>query len=89
MVTLHRPRRNGSGGSTRIGPVHLPRPPSVDHGVVSFLWAFGLGVLLWGFLLAIGMSKPSAFIVAVVAACVIFVYVRLYGEDEPRRRTPR
>ncbi|HEY7693946.1 MAG TPA: hypothetical protein VH816_16535 [Gaiellaceae bacterium] len=69
--------------------MHLPRPPSIDHGVISFLWAFGLGVLLWGFLLAIGVSKPSAFILAVVAACVIFVYVRRYGEDEPRRRTPR
>jgi hypothetical protein len=66
--------------------VHLPKPPSVDHGIMSFVWAFGLGVLLWAFLLAIGMSKPSAFILAAVAACAIFLYVRLYGEDEPRRR---
>jgi ABC-type nickel/cobalt efflux system permease component RcnA len=69
--------------------VHLPRPPSIDHGVLSFVWAFVLGVLLWGFLLAVGMSKPAAFIVAAVAACAIFVYVRLHGEDEPRRRRSR
>jgi hypothetical protein len=69
--------------------VHLPRPPSVDHGVVSFIWAFVLGVLLWAFMLAIGVSKPTAFIVAALAACAIFLYVRLYGEDEPRRGSQR
>jgi hypothetical protein len=35
------------------------------------------------------VSKPTAFIVAVVAACVIFVFVRMYGEDEPRRGVQR
>jgi hypothetical protein len=65
--------------------VHL-RPPSIDHGVISFVWAFVLGVLLWAFMLSVGISKPTAFIVAAVAACAIFLYVRLYGEDEPRRR---
>jgi hypothetical protein len=56
---------------------HL-RPPSIDHGIISFIWALVLGVLLW------------AFIVAALAGCAIFLYVRLYGEEEPRRRrTPR
>jgi hypothetical protein len=67
--------------------VHL-RPPSIDHGIVSFVWAFVLGVLLWAFLLAIGISRPTAFIVAAVAACAIFLYVRVYGEDEPPKRRP-
>jgi peptidoglycan/LPS O-acetylase OafA/YrhL len=67
----------------RIDPMHL-RPPSIDPGITSFVWAFVLGVLLWGFLLAIGISKPASFIIAALAACAIFVYVRLYGEDEPR-----
>jgi hypothetical protein len=40
-------------------------------------------------MLAVGVSKPTAFIVAVVAACVIFVFVRMYGEDEPRRGVQR
>ena len=66
--------------------MHLPRSPSVDHGVSSFIWAFVLGVLLWAFMLAIGVSKPTAFILAALAACAIFLYVRLYGESEPRRR---
>jgi hypothetical protein len=69
--------------------MHLPKAPSVDHGIVSFIWALVLGVLLWAFMLAVGISKPTAFIVAAVATCVIFVYVRIYGEDEPRRGTHR
>jgi hypothetical protein len=68
--------------------MHL-RPPSTDHGVISFVWAFVLGLLIWGFLLAVGFSKPAAFILAAVAACAIFLYVRLHGEDEPRRRSSR
>jgi hypothetical protein len=48
-----------------------------------------LGVLLWAFMLAIGVSKPTAFIVGALAACAIFLYVRLYGEDEPRRGPQR
>lgn len=68
--------------------MHL-RAPSTDHGVISFVWALVLGLLIWGFLLAIGFSKPGSFIIAAVAACAIFLYVRLYGEDEPRRRSSR
>jgi hypothetical protein len=68
--------------------MHL-RAPSTDHGVISFVWALVLGLLIWGFLLAIGFSKPGSFILAAVAACAIFLYVRLYGEDEPRRRPSR
>jgi hypothetical protein len=69
--------------------VHL-RPPSIDHGIISFVWAFVLGVLLWAFMLGVGISRPTAFIVAAVVACAIFLYVRLYGEDEVRpRRSPR
>ena len=67
--------------------MHL-RPPSIDHGVISFIWAFVLGVLLWAFMLSGGISKPTAFIVGAVAACAIFLYVRRYGEDEPRERRP-
>jgi heme O synthase-like polyprenyltransferase len=61
------------------------RPPSVDHGIVSFIWAFVLGLLLWLFMLGIGISKATSFIVAALVAFGIFLYVRLYGEDEPRR----
>jgi hypothetical protein len=67
--------------------VHV-RPPSVDHGVISFVWALVLGVLLWLFMVGIGISKPTSFIVSALAGCGIFLYVRLYGEDEPPPRRP-
>ena len=64
---------------------HLPRPPSFDHGVVSFLWGIGLGLFIWLGLLAIGISKATAFIFAALAAAGIFLYVRIYGEEELKR----
>ena len=69
--------------SVSIDGVHL-RPPSVDHGVVSFLWALGLGLFLWLGMLAVGVEDATALILAAVAAGAIFLYVRLYGGDEPR-----
>ena len=65
--------------------MEIPRPPSVDHGVLSFLWAFGLGLYIWLGLIAVGVSKGPAFIFAVVAAAGIFLFVRLYGEEEVRK----
>ncbi len=63
------------------------RPPSIDPGVTSFLWAFGLGVYLWLFMLAIGIDTATASILAALAFCAIFLFVRLYGEEElPRYR---
>jgi hypothetical protein len=64
--------------------MHL-RPPSIDHGVISFLWAFGLGLYIWLGMLAVGISKAPSFILAAVSAFLIFLYVRIYGEDEPGR----
>ena len=64
--------------------MHL-RPPSVDHGVVSFLWALGLGLFIWIGQLAIGVSNATAVIVAALAAGAIFLFVRVYGEDPPGR----
>ena len=64
--------------------MHPPRPPAVDHGVVSFIWAVVLGLFIWAGLLAVGASQATAVLLAVVAAFLIFVYVRLYGEEEIR-----
>jgi uncharacterized membrane protein YdjX (TVP38/TMEM64 family) len=64
--------------------MHL-RPPSFDHGTVSALWAIGLGVLILLGALAFGLDKGTSFVVAALAAAAIFVYVRLYGEEELRR----
>jgi hypothetical protein len=63
--------------------VHL-RPPSIDPGITSFLWALGLGLFIWLGLLGIGISQGTALIVALLSFGAIFVLVRLYGEDSPR-----
>ncbi len=64
--------------------MHL-RPPSIDHGVASFVWAFGLGIFICLGLLAVGVSKATAFIFAGLGAGAIFLYVRVFGEEQPRR----
>ncbi|TMM06647.1 MAG: hypothetical protein E6G02_04500 [Actinobacteria bacterium] len=65
---------------------HIPRPPSVDHGVISFLWAVGLGAYIYYGSLAVGVSAGTAFIFAALAAFAIFVFVRVSGENTPPRR---
>jgi amino acid permease len=61
------------------------RMPSIDHGVVSLAWAIGLGIFIWFGLRAVDVGNAPAFAIACVAAFLIFLYVRVYGEDEPRR----
>jgi hypothetical protein len=67
--------------------VHL-RLPAWDRGVTSFLWGFSLGLYLWLGMLAVGVSGATAFIIAAVSGAAIFLVVRLYGGDEPRRPPP-
>jgi hypothetical protein len=70
--------------------MHPPRPPSIDHGVVSFIWGVLLAAYIWGGLLAIGMTQVTAAILGAVCGGAIFLFVRIYGEDEPKRpRTSR
>jgi hypothetical protein len=64
--------------------VHVPRPPSIDHGIISFIWALFLALFIWGGLLAVGVSRATAFILAVVAGFGIFLFVRVFGEEEVR-----
>ena len=65
---------------------HLPRPPSFDHGVTSFLWGFGMGFYLWIFLLAVGVSGGTSFILGVLLALATFLFVRVLGEPEFRKQ---
>ena len=65
-------------------PVHL-RPPSFDHGFISFLWAVGLALFIWIGLRAVGVANATAFVIACVSGFAIFLLVRIYGEEEPRR----
>ena len=61
--------------------MHL-RPPSIDPGVTSFLWAFGLSLYLWLFMLAVAVDLALASILSALAFCAIFLFVRLFGEEE-------
>jgi hypothetical protein len=63
---------------------HL-RLPAFDHGVTSFLWALFFGLFIWIGGSAVGFGSAMSFIVGCVGGFLIFLYVRVYGEDEPRR----
>ena len=63
-----------------------PRPPSIDHGVVAFIWAVGLGIFIYFGLLAIGENGATAIVVSLVSFAGIWLFVRLRGEETPRRR---
>ena len=60
------------------------RFPARSNTATAFWWAFGFGVYIWLGGVAIGWPSATSFVVAVVAGFAIFVYVRLYGEDERR-----
>ena len=63
---------------------HL-RPPSIDKGVSAFLWSFGFFLYLWLGMMSVGVNGMTAFILSAVAGGAIFLFIRIYGEDRPRR----
>ena len=63
---------------------HL-RPPSVDKGVSAFFWAFGFFLYLWLGMIALGITKGTAFVLSAVAGGAIFLFIRLYGEGRATR----
>ena len=71
----------GVGASTGA-----PRPPSIDQGVVAFIWAAGLAVFIYFGLVAIGASDATSIVLALVSFAAIWLLVRLRGEDVPPRR---
>lgn len=64
--------------------MHL-RAPSVDKGVSAFLWALFFFLYLLLGMLAVGVAKGNAFIFSALAGFGIFLYVRIFGEETPRR----
>lgn len=62
--------------------MHL-RMPSIDQGVQAFAWALFFFLLLWVGMLALGVSGATSFILSLVAAGAIFLFVRLRGGDAP------
>jgi len=67
--------------------MHL-RMPSIARGITSFLWAFFFFLLIWIGGVAVGFSNATTFIIGAVAGFLIFLYIRVYGENEPRRPAP-
>jgi hypothetical protein len=65
--------------------MHL-RAPSVDQGVHAFGWSVVFFLYLWLGALAIKIPDGLAFVVALVAAGAIFLFVRTRGGDHPRPR---
>jgi hypothetical protein len=60
--------------------MHL-RPPSIDRGVTSFLWAAGLGLFIWLGLVGVGMSRGTALLLSLLSFGGIFLFVRTRGGD--------
>lgn len=58
-------------------------PPSIDQGVIAFVWAVVLGVYIYFGLLAVGTSGAFAIVIAMVSAAAIWLFVRTRGEDRP------
>ena len=61
--------------------MHL-RMPSIDQGVQAFIWALIFFLILWLGMLAVDVSQATAFILSLVAAGAIFLFVRLRGGDD-------
>ena len=62
--------------------MHL-RMPSIDQGVQAFAWALFFFLLLWFGMWLLGISNATSFIISLVSAGAIFLFVRLQGEDRP------
>ena len=77
---------NRSSANVRVSEVPHFRPPSIAHGVVSFIWGLFFGAFIWSGMLSVGVTGGTSFIFGAVAGFLIFLYVRVYGADERRAR---
>ena len=57
--------------------LHLP---SIDPGVMAFVWALLLGLYVYFGLIAIGSSGAFAIVIALLSFAAIWLFVRLRGE---------
>ena len=66
-----------------IAAVHRPNPPSIDPGVMAFVWALLLALYVYFGLKAIGATGATSIVLALLAFAAIWLFVRLRGEDRP------
>ena len=59
------------------------RAPSIDKGVIAFVWAVVLGTYLYFFLVVTGSTGAFSFVVSAISAAGIWLFVRTRGEDAP------
>ena len=59
------------------------RAPSIDPGVMAFIWALLLSAYVYFGLLSVGTSGAFAFVIAVLSFAGIWLFVRLRGEECP------
>ena len=77
---------NYAAGAGLVTPFCLSTQlAAIDQGVKAFLWALFFFLYLWLGMLAVNVGKGTSFVVAAVAGGAIFLYIRIYGEDRPRR----
>jgi hypothetical protein len=60
--------------------MHL-RAPSIDQGVLAFIWSVVFFLFMWLGALAIEIPGGLAFVVSLLAAGAIFLFVRTRGGD--------
>jgi hypothetical protein len=60
------------------------RAPSIDQGVHAFGWSVVFFLYMWLGALMIDVPGGLAFVVSLVAAAAIFLFVRTRGGDQPR-----
>ena len=60
--------------------------PAIDQGKQAGLWAVFFFFLLWIGMLALSVHRATAFILSLVAAGAIFLFIRLRGETRPGER---
>jgi amino acid permease len=65
--------------------VHL-RMPSIDRGVQAFVWALVFFLFLWFGSLALDFAAGTSFVISLLVAAAIFLFVRTRGDDAPERR---
>jgi hypothetical protein len=65
--------------------MHL-RAPSIDQGVQAFAWSVVFFLFMWLGALAVDVPGGIAFVVSLVVAAGIFLFVRLRGGAGPPRR---
>ena len=63
--------------------MHL-QAPSIDQGVEAFVWSIVFFLYMWLGALAVDVPGALAFVVSLVAAAAIFVFIRLRGGQSPR-----